>query len=314
MGVNYSFIIPHKNTPELLRRCLASIPCREDIQVIVIDDNSDPAKVDFEYFPGSDIENVQVIFSKEGKGAGAARNKGLQKAEGKWLFFADADDFFNPCFIESVDKYMYSDADIVYFSVNSVYSDTLAPGFRGIEIDRMVNIAISNKDLDPLRYKYFSPVSKMVRRELVLRNHLEFDETLANNDAMFSVKCGYYARKVLVDATKVYCITCDISSVSHRYSEAIAKDRLIVFRNINCFLRDVHKNKYRTNLIPYLLCIHNWEWRSFCRRVRLLSFGYYMSYFWVDLIALGIFPLKLFFDRSRRNQFIDRRNLLKGKL
>ena len=76
MGVNYSVIIPHKNTPDLLQRCLASIPCREDIQIIIVDDNSDPEKVDFEHFPGIGIENVQVILSKDGKGAGAARNRG----------------------------------------------------------------------------------------------------------------------------------------------------------------------------------------------------------------------------------------------
>lgn len=313
MGINYSFIIPHKNTPELLRRCLASIPCREDIQIIVIDDNSDPMKVDFEHFPGSDIENVQIVFSKESKGAGAARNKGLQKAEGKWLFFADADDFFNSCFIETIDRYVDFEADIIYFSVNSVYSDSLEPGFRGVEIDQMIKNAIRTKNFDQLRYKNLGPVSKMVRSELVRQNHLKFDETLANNDAMFSVKSGYYAKKVEVDAAKIYCITCDRNSVSHKYSEAIAKDRLIVFRNINYFLHDIHKSKYRINMIPYLLCIRYWEWRSFFKRMRLLIFWYYISYFWIDLIDLNIQMLKLFFNRSKRIQFINRKNLIKGK-
>ena len=36
----YSFIIPHKNSLQLLKRCLSSIPIRADIEVIVIDDNS----------------------------------------------------------------------------------------------------------------------------------------------------------------------------------------------------------------------------------------------------------------------------------
>ena len=34
----YSVIIPHRNTPDLLERCLDSIPERADIQVLVIDD------------------------------------------------------------------------------------------------------------------------------------------------------------------------------------------------------------------------------------------------------------------------------------
>lgn len=57
----YSVIIPHKNTPELLRRCLSSIPKRGDIQIIVIDDNSDLDKVDFYHFPGMDDETSKKI-------------------------------------------------------------------------------------------------------------------------------------------------------------------------------------------------------------------------------------------------------------
>ena len=36
----YSFVIPHKNSLDLLQRCLDSIPVRSDIEIIVVDDNS----------------------------------------------------------------------------------------------------------------------------------------------------------------------------------------------------------------------------------------------------------------------------------
>ena len=64
--INYSIIIPHKNIPNLLQRCLDSIPNREDVQIIVVDDNSDPNIVDFDKFPGLNRSNVEVIFTKEG--------------------------------------------------------------------------------------------------------------------------------------------------------------------------------------------------------------------------------------------------------
>lgn len=48
----YTIIIPHKNIPMLLQRMLDSIPQREDLQVIIVDDNSDPQAVDFRTFPG----------------------------------------------------------------------------------------------------------------------------------------------------------------------------------------------------------------------------------------------------------------------
>ena len=43
--ISYSIIIPHKNTPSLLQRCLDSIPQRSDIEIIIVDDNSDEQKV-----------------------------------------------------------------------------------------------------------------------------------------------------------------------------------------------------------------------------------------------------------------------------
>lgn len=65
--INYSIIIPHKNIPNLLQRCLDSIPNREDVQIIVVDDNSDPNIVDFDKFPGLNRSNVEVIFTKKEK-------------------------------------------------------------------------------------------------------------------------------------------------------------------------------------------------------------------------------------------------------
>ena len=41
----YTIIIPHHNIPGLLRRCLWSIPVREDTQVVVVDDKSSDAFV-----------------------------------------------------------------------------------------------------------------------------------------------------------------------------------------------------------------------------------------------------------------------------
>lgn len=38
MDFIYSIIIPHKNILKLLQRCLDSIPERDDVQVIIVDD------------------------------------------------------------------------------------------------------------------------------------------------------------------------------------------------------------------------------------------------------------------------------------
>ena len=127
MEILYSIIIPHKDIPCLLQRCLDSIPPRDDVQIIVADDDSSPDVVDFAHFPGSDRTDVEILFTKEGRGAGYARNCGLARAKGRWLVFADADDFFLPGFLNVLDTYRNTDYDLITFRAETVDSDTLAP-------------------------------------------------------------------------------------------------------------------------------------------------------------------------------------------
>ena len=49
--VNYSIIIPHYDIPDLLIRCLHSIPVRPDVQVIVVDDCSPEADKYLDKYP-----------------------------------------------------------------------------------------------------------------------------------------------------------------------------------------------------------------------------------------------------------------------
>ena len=73
METIYSIIIPSKNTPALLERCVLSIPEREDTEIIVIDDNSGYT-VEIEKSEFISRKNLHFIKLQESKGAGYARN------------------------------------------------------------------------------------------------------------------------------------------------------------------------------------------------------------------------------------------------
>jgi len=90
--INYSIIIPHKNISQLLERCLRSIPSREDLEIIVVDDNSSHEEIaNIKHFQSQpDIPDFLLLLTSEGKGAGFARNRGVERAKGKWVVFADA--------------------------------------------------------------------------------------------------------------------------------------------------------------------------------------------------------------------------------
>ena len=57
--INFSIIIPTKNILDLLQRCLESIPQRSDIEIIVVDDNSDREIVDVKNYPGTNNQQVK---------------------------------------------------------------------------------------------------------------------------------------------------------------------------------------------------------------------------------------------------------------
>lgn len=145
----YSIIIPHKNIPDLLQRCLDSIPQRDDVQVIIGDDNSDSEKVDFKNFPGMNQPNTEVYFDKTGRGAGRARNVGIEHAKGKWMIFSDADDIFTKGFGEILEKLKEENSDIVYSDVESRDSITLQSNAEHAYFSEI----LKNADDFSLRYK-----------------------------------------------------------------------------------------------------------------------------------------------------------------
>ena len=96
----YSIIIPHFNSSQLLERMLNSIPRRDDIQIIVVDDNSN--EIEKGELRKIRRPNVELYFQTTNHGAGFARNVGLDHVLGQWVIVADADDVFAPNAFETV--------------------------------------------------------------------------------------------------------------------------------------------------------------------------------------------------------------------
>jgi glycosyltransferase involved in cell wall biosynthesis len=243
----FSIIIPHKNIPDLLQRCLDSIPRRDDIQIIVVDDNSDEDKVDFSRFPGLDDKYVEVYLTKEGKGAGYARNVGLEHAKGKWLLFADADDFFTENAFVVFDKYSLLDNDVIYFSYNIIdyrKVQTCAHG-HSLNIDQIIQFNINHKR-KILVSRHWVPWAKMFSCSYIQNKEIRFEQTRVMNDAYFVVYAGIYAKKVAACIDAVYNYTVNDNSISRGAN--IYFERLLRFIILNQLFI---KNGYFTCLLTY---------------------------------------------------------------
>lgn len=204
--LNYSFVIPHHNSPDLLTRCLSSIPQREDIEIIVADDNSDEDKK-----PQVKRPDVKIVYvdAAHTKGAGRARNYALREAKGRWIVFADCDDFFVSGFMDVLDKYKDKDLEVVYYDAKAANTHTLEPMSKLLQRhNEYFNGYDGSKETeDFIRYRIHSPWWKMVRRDFIEQNQIFFEEVPKGNDIFFAYQVGFFAQKIAVEKQKLYIYT-----------------------------------------------------------------------------------------------------------
>lgn len=213
-----SIIIPHYDIPGLLVRCLISIPVSEDIQVIVVDDHSPNADTYLEKYPELSRPYLEFIRTYKNGGAGYARNVGLDHAKGKWLLFADADDFFIEDMYDIISSYVDSESDVIYFKKESVLSDnTVKKIVRDASIDRIIDRYLSDGDEWPLRFKFCPPWGKMIKRNLIDKYNIRFDEVRYSNDVYFSLLVGYYAGTIELVNRVLYVLTSRPDSLTADY-------------------------------------------------------------------------------------------------
>ena len=96
-----SIIIPVYNVSKYLRACLDSVinQTYKDLEIICINDGStdDSLEILEEY---ANKDNRIIIIDKKNAGVSAARNDGIDKAKGEYLFCMDSDDYIDNNFIE----------------------------------------------------------------------------------------------------------------------------------------------------------------------------------------------------------------------
>lgn len=240
MNYNFTIIIPHHNIPALLERLVTSIPKRSDIQIIVVDDCS--CKESFSQLSKllQSFPEIELYSTGINGGGGKARNVGLKYAKGKYVIFADADDFFTPEFSEILSAYQNTEEfDIIYFSNTSVDSDTLQPSNRNNQLSSFFKMA--NKDSErallAFRFIFGEPWCKIVKRELIEMNGIRFDETPIHNDTKYSYLVGYYGNRIKLDDRIGYCITSRSESVSKQISNEKLLIRTKIFSDKMKFLK-----------------------------------------------------------------------------
>lgn len=255
-----SIIIPHYNSLKLLKNLISTIPKKEDVQVIIIDDSSTK---DIEEYSAFQKENPNIIFlsNEPGKNsAGRCRNIGLDKAEGEWLLFADADDYFLENMWDKVEPYFEQEEDdIIYFKPTSIFLENGEMASRHVRVCKLIDDYIKTPNLYhecKLRYYFEAPWSKLIRRSVVEQNQIRFDTTRFANDIMFSMQVAYHAGRIKAVDESVYCITQSQGTLTTTPGKENFEGRFEVFLRKHKYLKEhLGKKEWRAVDIlgePYL--------------------------------------------------------------
>ena len=104
MNPKVSIIIPVYNVEKYLERCVDSAlnQTYENLEIILVNDGSTDNSL--QICEKYQTENRVKIFSEENRGLPTARNLGVKKSSGDYIFFLDSDDWLDKDLIEKLVK------------------------------------------------------------------------------------------------------------------------------------------------------------------------------------------------------------------
>ena len=173
-----------------------------------------------------DFEAVVCAPPDDARNAGAARNAGLARATGDWVFFVDADDLPTPDYLRTASASgERTGADVVAFRADEV-DDRTGDRTPLPYLARLVPWADGKAHtLDELGDARFTtlgiaPWNKAVRRDFLLRNGIRFQSIARSNDLAFTVELLYRAQTfAALDQSLIGYRVNNVDSLQHTNSQ-----------------------------------------------------------------------------------------------
>ena len=212
-----SVVVPVYNTEKYLGKCLDSLVAQtlSDIEIICIDDKSTDGSLDVLKVYSNQDNRIKIIEFKENKGAGAARNAGIDAATSEYVGFVDSDDYVDVDFYEKLyQKAVETNADIVkgnlYYSMDGAIRYTPYFNLKEVKENKVAFIHVP---------------TAIFKKDFLCTANLRYPEDLKySEDSVFEVEASLKANKIeLEDRVAYYYIT---------RNESLNKTQLVTMNRI----------------------------------------------------------------------------------
>ncbi len=174
-----SIIIPVYNLEEYIEDCIESCLNQsfEDYEIICVNDGSkDNSAAILDAYSQKHPKKIKVIHKPNG-GVSSARNKGLEMATGKWLWFVDGDDYIAKNCIPVFAKNVLDDDDFVLLDLDKG---------KKIDLPELTDSALKSVKIDYNNVFTTNPTNSYAggasvhwfKKEIIKQNNICFDEQM----------------------------------------------------------------------------------------------------------------------------------------
>ena len=220
----------------LLSELISSIPKRDDVEVVLVDDYSteDLTQIDLSFFP----KHKYIRNDTLNRFAGSARNIGIENSSGDYLFFADSDDLIlSDGFVKCLELLEKEKPDVLFAKATSFFEYNNFLGDRHIRNNWLVDEVVRRAD-KAILVRFAGPCSKFIRKDFIERHNLRFESQRVSNDIVFAALLVVKLPVIKVCDEVVYSIRQGNPALTNDYSLESTQMRLQALLRYNKVLAD----------------------------------------------------------------------------
>lgn len=231
-----SIVIPCFNAEHTINRCLESIPERNEIEVIIVDDcSTDSTSNVVDSFINKSSLNISFFHNANNMGAGNTRNEGIKHCSKKYMMFLDSDDALASSFVESVFHILDLGYDEIIFNAKRIFEkkEVLLKMFFS---NKIYEGKINSKDA--LVYIRGCTCGKIYRTDMVQLNKIKFGSMPRNEDMVFTKIATSYAESVYYIDSPLYLYYDNSESLMNNVNLTASANSMNAFSIVYKALKD----------------------------------------------------------------------------
>lgn len=286
-----SVVIPVFNGQETIVETLNTIihnflilGIKNSVEFIIVNDGSEDEteRVVDNFIYKNTVWNIEY-YSQENQGLSVSRNVGLNKANGEYIWFFDADDILiNDRLVDIIDRLKSREVEVIAFKNRSIVAGVLTDEI-GCDFPVVKNTIITGTQAFEQGYAPSSVCCLIIKKSLFYDNNIFFCPGITHEDVELTARLMIIVKKIIFVDAKVYGYIYREGSISRNKN----KDEYIKYTQDNIVIAN--------SLQDLLLGLSNRDKKQISNIINNIVWNY----------IYNLFMSKEYIDEDMLNKFLD---------